>query len=102
MIKAEVKEYYSFFQTYTAEPINDDPLLSRIDPSTLIAFFRCDSCTTCKWREEVIDNDKNDRHDIHFCSQMHERYNLIDMVSYLGYSKEGRENDKTPVFEGDV
>lgn len=28
-----------------------------------------------------------------------EEFNLIDMVSYLGYSKEGREKDTYPMYE---
>ena len=91
--------YYSKFPTYTAQPIEKEPLLHRIDPATLIAFFRCNSCTSCLWRENVIDKDKNPRHTIEFCSYMHDKVNLIDMVSYLGYSKEGRELDVTPRYE---
>lgn len=100
MTDKKALKYYSKFSTYTAEPITDKPLIDQIDNSTLIAFFRCSSCTTCLWRENVIDKDKNPNHDIDFCSRMHEKFNLIDMVSYLGYSKEGRYRDKTPKYEG--
>ena len=99
MTDPESLKYYSKSKTYTAEPIVDEPLISKIDPATLIAFFRCNSCYTCKWRSEVIDKDANRYHDIEFCSRMHDRVNLIDMVSYLGYSKEGREKDQTPRYE---
>ena len=96
-------EYYAKFSTYHSEPITESPLLDWIDSPTLIAFFRCDSCTSCLWREQVIDKDANPDHDIHFCSRMHEKHNLIDMVSYLGYSREGQENRFTPQFrEGDA
>ena len=99
MTDKKTLEYYAKFPTYIAEPIAEDPLLDMIDPATLIAFFRCNSCTTCKWRENIIDRDANPDHDIHFCSAMHDRVNLIDMVSYLGYSKEGRDRDKYPEFK---
>lgn len=73
-------------QTYEAEPIVEEPLLDRIDSATLIAWFRCNSCLTCKWREQVIDRDIN--RDIHWCARTHDRLNIVDMVKYLGYSKE--------------
>ena len=99
MTEKSALKYYSKFETYQSEPITNKPLLDRIDNATLISFFRCNSCTTCKWREEVIDKDKNPKHDIQFCARMHERVYLIDMVSYLGYSKEGREKDTYPMFK---
>jgi hypothetical protein len=71
---------------YEAEPITEEPLLDRIDSATIIAWFRCNSCLTCKWREQVIDNDINK--DIHWCARTHEHVNIVDMVRYLGYSKE--------------
>ena len=95
----EAMEYFSRFKTYRAKPIVDKTLISQIDYATLIAFFRCNSCTSCLWREKVIDKDKDERHDIHFCARMHDKGNLIDMVSYLGYSKEGRERDQVPRYE---
>ena len=99
MNSTEAMEYYSKFKTYTAEPITEEPLIDKIDNATLIAFFRCNSCTTCLWRKNVIDKDKNENHDHTFCSRMHDKVNLIDMVSYLGYSKEG-QNSKYPRYEG--
>ena len=71
---------------YEAEPIVEEPLLDRIDSATLIAWFRCNSCLTCKWREQVIDRDIN--RDIHWCARTHNRLNIVDMVKYMGYSKE--------------
>lgn len=101
MTDKKALEYYAKFETYMAEPITDNPLIDRIDNPTLMAFFRCNSCTSCLWRENVIDKDPNEDHDIDFCSRMHEKFNLIDMVSYLGYSKEGRENDRYPEYKED-
>lgn len=95
----EALKYFARFKTYTPEPIVEEPLIHRIDYPTLIAFFRCNSCTSCLWRENVIDKDADERHDIHFCARMHDSHNLIDMVSYLGYSKEGRERDVYPKYE---
>jgi hypothetical protein len=102
MTDRKAKEYYEKFETYTAKPITAKPLLSRISPAALIAWFRCNSCTSCKWREEVIDEDQDENHDIHFCSRMHEKHNIIDMVSYLGYSREGQENRQSPKFKGEI
>ena len=80
------KNPYDGFTPYESEPIVEEPLLDRIDSATLIAWFRCNSCYTCKWREQVIDNDIN--RDIHWCARTHDRANIVDMVRYLGYSKE--------------
>ena len=102
MTDRKALNYYAKFKTYVSEPVADNPLISQIDTPTLIAFFRCNSCTSCLWRENVIDKDANEDHDIHFCSRMHEKHNLIDMVSYLGYSRDGQENRLYPKFkEGD-
>jgi len=95
------KDPYEGFEPYESKPIVENPLLERIDAATLIAWFRCNSCYTCKWRKEVIDNDPDPYHDIGFCSRMHQTYNIIDMVSYLGFSKEGRERDVTPQYKGE-
>jgi len=81
-----MKDPYKGFEPYEAKPITDEPLLDRIDKATLIAWFRCNSCYTCKWRKEVIDKD-HDR-DIHWCARTHDRGHIVDMVRYLGYSKE--------------
>ena len=99
MTDNKAMEYYSKFNTYTAKPITENPLIDRIDKATLIAFFRCNSCVSCLWRENVIDKDPDRNHTIDFCSRMHDRVNLIDMVSYLGYSKEGRKGDSYPQFK---
>jgi hypothetical protein len=71
---------------YIAKPIVDNPLLERLDSATIIAWFRCNSCLTCRFREKVIDVDK--KKDIHWCSRTHQSANFINMVEFLGYSKE--------------
>ena len=43
-------------KTYISKPIVDKPLLDTISKPALIAWFRCNSCLTCKFREEVIDD----------------------------------------------
>ena len=89
---------YEGFVPYEAQPITENPLLEKVSKQALIAWFRCNSCYTCKWRSEVLDNDPD--HDIHDCANWHDRCNNIDMVSYLGYSKEGRERDVYPQYKG--
>jgi len=84
----EHPEVYANAKIYESSPIRKDPLIDRISKPALIAFFRCNSCYTCKWRKEVLENDPDPKHDIHWCSRKHEKYNLADMVRYLGYSKE--------------
>ena len=98
MTSKESIDYYNQFKTYETKPIVSHPLLDSISKEALIAWFRCNSCTSCKWREEVIDKDADINHDIHFCSRLHRDHNHIDMVSYLGYSKEGLDNMNTPRF----
>ena len=71
---------------YIAKPIVDNPLLERLDSATIIAWFRCNSCLTCRFREKVIDVDK--KKDIHWCSRTHQSANFINMVEFLGYSRE--------------
>lgn len=77
---------YEGFEPYVAQPIVPEPLIQQIDTPTLIAWFRCNSCYTCLWRKNVIDQDPD--HDIKWCSNKHKHYNIVDMVRYLGYSKE--------------
>ena len=77
---------YEGFEPYEAHPVIPTPLMDKIEPNTLIAWFRCNSCYTCKWRKVVIDNDPE--RDIHWCSRTHRTENIVDMVRYLGYSKE--------------
>ena len=73
-------------EPYVAKPVTDEPLLQNIDNSTLIAWFRCNSCITCLWREKVIDPDP--KRDVYWCAKTHDRLRIVDMVKYLGYSKE--------------
>lgn len=80
------KNPYEGFEPYEAHPIKPTTLLDEISNSALIAWFRCNSCYTCKWRQEVIDKDPD--RDIHWCGRTHDRANIVDMVRYLGYSKE--------------
>jgi hypothetical protein len=73
-------------KTYTAHPVVDEPLLDKMDKATLVAWFRCNSCLTCRFREQIIDPDP--RKDIHWCARTHDRLGIIDMVEFLGYSRE--------------
>ena len=73
-------------KTYISKPIVDKPLLDTISKPALIAWFRCNSCPSCKFREEVIDD--HPKVDIHWCSDTHLSYNIVDMVEFLGYERE--------------
>ena len=73
-------------KTYISKPIVDKPLLDTISKPALIAWFRCNNCTSCKFREEVIDD--HPKVDIHWCSDTHLSYNIVDMVEFLGYERE--------------
>lgn len=81
-----MKSPYEGIKPYTSEPEVAEPLLHSIDNQTLIAWFRCNSCYTCLWRKNVIDKDPD--RDIHWCSRTHQTAHIVDMVRYLGYSKE--------------
>jgi len=81
-----MKNSYEGFDPYVAKPITEKPLIQNIDNPTLIAWFRCNSCYTCLWWKNVIDKDPD--RDIHWCSRTHHNANIVDMVGYLGYSKE--------------
>ena len=81
-----MKDPYEGFEPYEARPLTATTLLDQISDSALIAWFRCNSCYTCKWRKEVIDNDPD--RDIHWCARTHDRGHIVDMVRYLGYSRE--------------
>ena len=77
---------YEGFEPYESRPAVPDPLLDQIDHATLIAWFRCNSCYTCKWRTEVIDKDQE--RDIHWCARTHDRGYIVDMVRYLEWFAE--------------
>jgi len=73
-------------EPYVAQPIVAEPLIHNIDNPTLVAWFRCNSCITCLWREKVIDPDP--KHDIYWCAGTHDRRRTVEMVKFLGYSEE--------------
>lgn len=70
---------------YEAKPITENPIIDNIDSATMIAWFRCNSCLTCKWREKVIDN--HPKYTIHDCNEMHSLKRYL-MPELLGYSFE--------------
>lgn len=70
---------------YEAKPITENPIIDNIDSATMIAWFRCNSCLSCKWREKVIDN--HPKYTIHDCSKMHSEKRYL-MPELLGYSFE--------------
>jgi len=80
------KNPYEGHKIYIAKPKHEITRLDVLSDTALIAWFRCNSCYSCKFRQEVIDNDPE--MDIDRCSKMHDRPNIIDMVDYLGYTKE--------------
>ena len=75
-------------EIYEAKPITENPIIDNIDSATMIAWFRCNSCLTCKWREKVIDN--HPEYTIHDCSKMHYEKRYL-MPELLGYSFEQEE-----------
>lgn len=72
-------------EIYEAKPITENPIIDNIDSATMIAWFRCNSCLTCKWREKVIDN--HPKYTIHDCNKMHSEKRYL-MPELLGYSFE--------------
>lgn len=73
-------------KTYIAKPDVASPLLDSISKEALIAWFRCNSCLSCAFREQVVDP-----HPLLTtlkCSDMHTRHNIVDMVDLLGYTRE--------------
>ena len=99
MLTKEQQEVYKDFTPYKAVPTEPTTLMDVMSSAALIAWFRCNSCYTCQFRAEVLEKDADPNHDIHWCSKTHDRANIIDMVSYLGYTKEGREGDREPHFD---
>lgn len=81
-----MKDPYEGFEPFVAQPAVEKPLIQNIDNPTLIAWFRCNSCFTCLWRKNVIDKDPD--RNIRWCAATHDRMNIVDMVKYLGYTKE--------------
>lgn len=69
---------------YEAKPIVDSPILDSMDPACIIAWFRCNSCYTCRFKDVLDAYGKT----IMWCGRTHERCNIVDMVEFLGYSKE--------------
>lgn len=73
-------------EIYKAHPVVEKPLLDNMDKETIVAWFRCNSCLTCRFREKVVD--EHPTLTIKGCARMHERCNIVYMVELLGYSKE--------------
>lgn len=88
MNSEKAREYYSKFEPYEAKPTGPTTRLDEMSDAALIAWFRCASCPTCKFRAEVLEEDPSPAHDIHWCAATHDRINIVDMVRYLGYTRE--------------
>lgn len=73
-------------EIYKAKKRVENPLLDSMSKEAIIAWFRCNSCLTCAFREEVVDN--HPTLTTKGCSRMHDKCNIVDMVEFLGYTKE--------------
>ena len=73
-------------EIYKAKNRVENPLLDSMSNEAIIAWFRCNSCLTCAFRAEVVDD--HPTLTTKGCSRMHEKCNIVDMVDFLGYTKE--------------
>lgn len=82
------QEDYKDCKVYDSTPVCEKALLDELcenDRAALVAWFRCNSCCTCAFRERVLPKINRS---IHWCACTHDRYNIIDMVNVLEYSRE--------------
>lgn len=73
-------------EIYKAKKKVENPLLDSMSKEAIIAWFRCNSCLTCAFREEVVDN--HPTLTTKGCSRMHDKPFMVEMVEFLGYIKE--------------